>query len=118
MERLSERFMYYCGLLTGYMYLSNSDVDIDDFVDDIKHVQDLIDAEEQGLLLRLPCKVGDRVYLLYKKECYEYVVAGFQFYEGQIQVIERSGCRIGVIGKTVFLTQEEAEQKLAEMRGK
>ena len=43
MDRLSERWMYYCGLLAG----------IGVGVDDLKHIQDLIDAEEKGLLKRL-----------------------------------------------------------------
>lgn len=74
------------------------------------------DAEEQGLILRLPCKVGDTVYMAQKGECYEYVVAGFHLYEGKIQVVEERNCRIGVIGKNVFLTIEEAEKKLASMQ--
>ena len=46
MERLSDRWMFYCGLLAG-MGVG---------VDDLKHIQDLIDAEEQGFLLRLDSK--------------------------------------------------------------
>lgn len=42
MEKLSDRWMFYCGLLAG-MGVG---------VDDLKHIQDLIDVEEQGLLLR------------------------------------------------------------------
>ena len=40
MDKLSERWMYYCGLLAG-MGVG---------VDDLKHIQDLIDADEKGLL--------------------------------------------------------------------
>ena len=96
------------------------------------------DAEEQGLLLRLPCKIGDIVY--HEKE-YPTIHPGIQAY--QITNIMISQNKSGVwtkkyramllingkiidnqlnfsfdeIGKTVFLTKEEAEQALAEMKG-
>ena len=53
MNKLSDRFMYYCGLLAPHGVS----------VDDLKHIQNLIDKQEQGLLMELPCKVGDTVYL-------------------------------------------------------
>lgn len=65
------------------------------------------DAEEQGLLLRLPCKVGDTVYLVKN--------------DGKIVARVADMMFIGVLweefGKTVFLTRTEAEAKLAEMEG-
>lgn len=77
------------------------------------------DAEEQGLLLRLPCKIGDTLYLPYSRPRYikEVMVTDFMF----------NGCNLHIltdfvtlgnrdIGKTVFLTKEEAEQALAEMK--
>ena len=89
------------------------------------------DAEEQGLLLRLPCKVGDKIFLDFAgfgKDIDEFTVKDFHLdcfengetilfcdYEsndstlsGQIDVME--------FGKTVFLT--EAEAKLKEMEEK
>ena len=88
------------------------------------------DAEEQGLLLRLPCKVGDKIFLDFagfRKDIDEFTVKDFHLdcfengetilfcdYEsndstlsGQIDVME--------FGKSVFLTREEAEAKLKEM---
>ena len=115
------------------------------------------DAEEQGLLLRLPCKVGDTVYVgssalpIEDMECYEDVdnpipqyflgrVVSFRFakinwmkiavkakwlYEwideetgpesNYIDSEKNFSFSLSVIGKTVFLTQAEAEQKLKEM---
>ena len=62
--------------------------------------------EEQGLLLRLPCKVGDNVYYILgipkETPC---VIENCTF---ELSDIHR-------IGKTLFLTQAEAEQKLKEM---
>lgn len=99
------------------------------------------DAEEQGLLLRLPCKVGDTVYVVtspfnvfddieydenMKDEVYEAYVSSVSFYESgeQYRIYAKvTNHFIGAyfrecdFGKTVFLTKEEAEVKLAEMEG-
>lgn len=99
------------------------------------------DAEEQGLLLQLPCKVGDTVYVItspfnvfddieydenMKDEVYEAYVSSVSFYESgeQYRIYSKvTNHFIGAyfrecdFGKTVFLTGEEAEAKLAEMEG-
>lgn len=99
------------------------------------------DYEEQGLLLRLPCKVGDTVYVVtspfnvfddieydenMKDEVYEAYVSSVSFYESgeQFRIYAKvTNHFIGAyfrecdFGKTVFLTKSEAEAKLAEMRG-
>ena len=73
--------------------------------DDVDKWQDYKNAEEQGLLLRLPCKVGDIVYLIKSDGKIVPRTADMQF--------------LGVLwedyGKEWFLTQAEAEQKLKEM---
>lgn len=102
---------------------------------------DYEDAEEQGLLLRLPCKVGDTVYVVtspfnvfddieydenMKDEVYEAYVSSVSFYESgeQYRIYAKvTNHFIGAyfrecdFGKTVFLTEAEAEGKLAEMEG-
>ena len=65
------------------------------------------DLEEQGLLLRLPCKVGSTVYHIANKRILE--VENVDLFFLCLCVAE---CRFG---KTVFLTKEEAEQKLKEI---
>ena len=65
------------------------------------------DLEEQGLLLKLPCKVGSTVYHIANKRILE--VENVDVFFLCLCVAE---CRFG---KTVFLTQAEAEQKLKEM---
>lgn len=99
------------------------------------------DSDEQGLLLRLPCKVGDTVYVVtspfnvfddieydenMKDEVYEAYVSSVSFYESgeQFRIYAKvTNHFIGAyfrecdFGKTVFLTKSEAEAKLAEMRG-
>ena len=95
---------------------------------------DYEDAEEQGLLLRLPCKVGDMAYVIINgARVYEMEVMAIYpfgvFYEDEEKEISRvynlyldgnvyyKRCTFYDIGKTVFLTKEEAEQKLTEMKG-
>lgn len=70
------------------------------------------DAEEQGLLLWLPCKVGDSVYRFWYVDEKPYKV--------QTQVIRTLANLVAIMesgefGKSVFLSLEEAENKLKEM---
>lgn len=89
-------------------------------------------AEEQGLLLRLPCNVGDKIFLDFAgfgKDIDEFTVKDFHldcFEDGEIILYcdyesndKTLSGQIDVMdfGKTVFLTGEEAEAKLAEMEG-
>lgn len=81
---------------------------------------DYEDAEEQGLLLRLPCKVGSNIYRITDDgvdvaDCREIRVADEEMY-----IESNTFCdwiSFEKIGKTVFLTEAEAEAKLAEMEG-
>lgn len=86
---------------------------------------DYEDAEEQGLLLRLPCKVGDVVYQITRDFISEFKIKTFVcdgksfFFHWQcikgiyVNVI---GFHSSMIGKDVFLAKEEAEQALAKMK--
>ena len=80
------------------------------------------DAEEQGLLLKLPCKVGDTVYFIYHDAVHhEEVKRFFQCNGGTNWGIVLWGMYPDLyfdqIGKTVFLTKEEAEQALKQIGG-
>lgn len=88
------------------------------------------DAEEQGLLLRLPCKVGDVLYFAHHDRVISSEVLSAKYHaEAENHgVFIRERLTIDVegvsaeidfcdIGKTVFLTREEAEAKLKEMEG-
>lgn len=88
------------------------------------------DAEEQGLLLRLPCKVGDTIYCItpYVKEpiitTHVLQMNIKQFYNKRIIVRINIMNKMGEscyflddIGKKIFLSREEAEAKLKELRG-
>ena len=61
------------------------------------------DLEEQGLLLRLPCKVGDTVYC---------IMTGLSYKNPSIFKMKFGYELIKHFGKRVFLTKEEAEAAL------
>ena len=71
---------------------------------------------EHGVIV-LPCKVGDRVYR--PSDCLgvvQFVIISFNIYESEMFFTDDSENIIYLsdIGKTVFLTREEAERELKE----
>ena len=62
------------------------------------------DLEEQGLLIKLPCKVGDTVYIVHKPVGCPAFCEPIKFKIGLYDMLN----------KTVFLTKEEAEKALEE----
>lgn len=76
--------------------------------DNSDHVKDLLNAESEGRLLVLPCKVGDKVYQ----------TDGIKIYESTVRQLifdtENIAFDVCAIGKSVFRTREEAEAKLKE----
>ena len=97
----------------------------------LKKLKELEDLEEQGLLIRLPVAEGSTVYKLgYVYECeFDYddcpMIPSYICEECEKCEHEHKNYRveetkfkqqlIAVLGKTVFLTEEEAEAALAEM---
>ena len=81
------------------------------------------DLEEQGRLLRLPCKVGDTAWYLSRSGICEVEIDSFvvninifvnvSYYIG----CERFGKTLTPY-KTLFFSREEAEAKLKEMEGR
>lgn len=118
--------------------LTNSGKEIPTLIDNAEYwlqvyfkLKDYEDLEELGRLVKLPCKVGDKIFLDFAgfgKDVDKFTVKDFHLdcfkngetilfcdYEsndrtlsGQIDVME--------FGKTVFLTKFEAEAKLKELR--
>lgn len=101
----------------------------------LKELRSYKGLEEQGLLVRLPCKVGDTVWdndFGYPESyeikafsygyCDSYVEPDIEdeiifYYENYTHSISITGAfPMSEIGKTVFLTREEAEKKLGEMK--
>mgnify|MGYP003401028003 CR=1 FL=1 len=103
----------------GDLYVKNHDYISASYK--LAHYEDLA---EQGRLIELPCAVGDTVYCLA-----QYVVKGeltnnffvneiqissFEF-DGQLYVYDFDGIDYSL--DDIFLTKEEAEAKLKELRG-
>lgn len=73
------------------------------------------DAEERERLVILPCKVGDMVYRIHTKDHVEkHRVIAFHVSASGLWFWDENGRETPVekIGKTVFLTREEAEAAL------
>ena len=99
---------------------------IAEYLEELKSYKDL---EEQGLLVRLSCKVGTEVFVISPREGH-YIKCQIKKIEirstvfGKIhyfvEPVARRGCSFryfdNEFGKTVFLTREEAEKKLEEMK--
>ena len=119
MEKLRERFMYYAGLLAAMKGCGMlAPVEDDTIAEDLSHISHLLDAEEQGLLLRLPCKVGDRIYFIDDGEIYWDSVNVIELRKEKGEFVFCIGFmdyRKDDFGKIVFPTKAEAEKKLAEM---
>lgn len=101
----------------------------------LKELKKFKRLEEQGRLVKLPCKVGDTVWDNdYGRTC-AYTITAFSFGECEEYICEpvttkevvfyyanSSGSITGSfaereIGKSVFLNKSEAEAKLKELRG-
>lgn len=79
------------------------------------------DLDEQGLLLKLPCKIGDTVYVILHKdrivkmECLGFYVGRTLRSVNLFPMAKRAGLYqtgFDEFGKTIFFTREEAEKAL------
>ena len=92
------------------------------------------DAEEQGLILRLPVAEGSTVFvidymfeckydfecpfsLLDQYKCEEDIYCEHTYKEYYVREVTFNRAMTESLGKTVYLTKKEAEQKLADMKG-
>lgn len=106
----------------------------------LKKLCDYEDLEEQGLLVRLPCKVGDTVWVVTSPinvfgydeydgdaeyEVYESFLSSVSYYASgeQFRIYAKVTNSFIVayfrecdFGESIFLTREEAENKLEEMK--
>ena len=84
-----------------------------------EHIRELLRAEKDGRLVVLPCKVGDTIYRCGDpiKKIYEWQIAYVEVYEDETVFVDDSDNTFveADIGKTVFLTREEAEKALEEV---
>lgn len=122
MSRLTEKAIPKAGYVAKYKAT-------EDFADweCIDKLGQLEDAEEQGLLLRLPCKLGTTVYYVQKclfpgtcANCRGFIRVSNCHTEYKARIFEQSFnyWHLSAFGKTVFLTKEEAEAALQAMEQK
>ena len=94
---------------------------------DVDRMKELAEADKDGRLVVLPCKVGDTLYeVTGRKTISESRVKAIRvelfcvFIEWEIEKgfvwQSLAGVSAGEIGKTVFLTREEAEKALEAMK--
>ena len=134
MDRLTERFengqvgVAGCGknCKYSYKYCENAEERCPVFNEIYEKLAAYEDAEEQGLLLRLPCKVGDTVYVPTRNFISELRVTEVTYDRDgtYLRWVLLSGIYPNLngfvgrkIGNEVFLTKSEAEAKLKEMEG-
>lgn len=114
MDRLTKRYSNGTATLNATPYkMAQETVDIavrncEPVAVAVKRLAEYEDVEKQGLLVKLPCKVGDTVYQ----------TDGIRIYESKIKniIYDTTGIAFNerALGKTIFLTREEAEQALKE----
>lgn len=100
----------------------------DDYQEIIDKLAEYENAEEDGLLVRLPCKVGDRIWHLEKMiNSGEWRLYGKETIVTDIYLNAKrpplfkvtnlyGTLKLSDFGKTVFLTKEAAEAALKETR--
>lgn len=85
-----------------------------------KRIVALMEADRAGRLVVLPCKVGDKLYRVFYGEIFEHRVGSMKYFAIQgkwdIETYPFCPCVESSIGKTIFLTREEAEKALEAMK--
>lgn len=126
MSRLTEREPHWLGEEFWVSAQEPDEEELDEVYMKLKHYEDL---EEQGRLIELPCKVGDTVYLIYNSINDSKWRLAIGFYsvtdillnvnrEPLVRISNTYGTfKLSEFGKKVFLTKEEAEAKLEELKG-
>lgn len=84
----------------------------------LQKLADYEDLEEQGRLIKLPCKIGDKVWHISGRDIKEDVISGIEYsYDGMFYIWSNEDTWLGGFNDIVFLTKSEAEAKLKELRG-
>ena len=107
--------------------------DIADLCGGFDRLRELAEADKDGRVVVLPCKVGDTVYMIERifdidngvcdEICARKVIGHGGNNLNKLWLVGSGGiCNayifVSEFGKTVFLTREEAERAIQEMEGK
>lgn len=86
-------------------------------LDACKKLAEYEQLEEQGLLVRLPCPIGTTVWDICGMDIRENVLSGIECDKDGKQFLWANDDEwLGELNNSVFLTREEAEKKLEEMK--
>ena len=127
MERLTGNTRNFDGTGFAMESLVNDNGILTDFTDKVlTKLADYEDAEEQGLILRLPCPIGSTIWFVGNEFVNDYEVRRYIVDETGIDCVQIAkeidgrdywnSFSIDDIGKTIFLTKEEAELALKDMQ--
>lgn len=95
--------------------------DIAELCGGFDHLRELAEADKDGCVVVLPCKVGDTVYFALLGRIIEKQVFSIVSFSNSTRIYcggTSEYFRPEDIGKTFFLTREEAERAMQEMEGK
>ena len=104
--------------------------DIAELCGGFARLRELAEADKDGRCVVLPCKVGEKIYYLNGKYIIQVEVVGYKVdetgawlfigetYNPETNRAYHCDLETERIGKTVFLTREEAERAIQEMEGK
>lgn len=113
------------------VYPSPEDYALDEAINALEQLKEYQQLEEQDRLIKLPCKVGDKIYSIYR--CFddgvqELIVKGIHMHSYtptktilyiEFESDDQRCCgklRAEELGRTLFLAKGEAEEKLKELR--
>lgn len=86
----------------------------------VARLRELAEADKDGRLVVLPCKVGDTLFRVFAGEILEHKVGNMRYLaiQGRWDIETYPFCPYveSSIGKTIFLTREEAEAALEAMK--
>ena len=87
---------------------------------DVDRMRELSEADRDGRLAVLPCKVGDKLYRVFAGEIFAHRVGSMKYFAIQgrwdIETYPFCPCVESSIGKTIFLTREGAEAALEAIK--
>lgn len=94
--------------------------EIEKLREQLRHLEGLAKADKDGRLVVLPCKVGDTLFRVFAGEILEHKVRNMRYLaiQGRWDIDTTPFCSYveSSIGKTIFLTREEAEAALEAIK--
>ena len=126
MERLTRTSYFGEAAFTFDLYINCRPSEWEKILNIATRLKEYEDLEEQGRLIKFPCKVGDTVYVPTRDFISELRIVHISisknntFFHWMLNAgiyPNLDGFSVDKIGKTVFLTKSEAEAKLKELRG-